>query len=61
MDGIEAITSYTGSQVATAIAARLLKLANGQDQVVQSLMEAAIETAAQIQEAGKGEHVDVSA
>lgn len=54
-------TSLSQNQVETAVAVKTLKLANDQQKSVASLLDAAVESAAQIQshESGKGAAIDV--
>ncbi|MBU0639876.1 MAG: hypothetical protein KKB50_13490 [Planctomycetes bacterium] len=54
-------THNAAEAVATEVATRTLKLANEQQQVVATLLEDAVEVAAQIAEAGQGQHVDTFA
>ena len=61
MSSIDALSAITASLVETQIAVKVTKMANAQQQAAVALLEDAIATAEQIQETGKGEHVDVRA
>ena len=61
MSGIEALSGSIAEQVATEIAIKVMKMADGQQQAAATLLEDALETAERIQETGKGERVDATA
>ena len=61
MDGVSAVSAAGSAGVASGIALRTLEMANDQQESVLSLLDAAMEVAEQVQEAGKGEHIDVQA
>ena len=53
--------SSVQQQVASTVEIQVLKLANEQQQAKADLVESALETAAQVQESGKGELLDLLA
>lgn len=54
-------TGLKQGEIGQAVAIKVAKLANEQQKSVLSLLDAALQGAAQAQEAGKGQHIDVSA
>ena len=61
MDALQAISNLSQAPIAAAVAIKALKLANAQQHAVADMLDAAVQVAEQIQDAGLGEQVDVYA
>ncbi len=61
MDGVSAAAGCQAAGVGVAVATRALQVANDQQTVALGLLDAAMQVAEQVVEAGLGESIDVRA
>lgn len=57
----ESISAMKQAQIGDAVAIKVLKLTNDSQKSVLSLIDGATQTAARVQEAGKGANIDIDA